>query len=135
MNILFISSRNTKNGISPIIKNQGESLKTQNVKIDYFTIEGKGISGYFKSILTLKKHLKKQKYDIFHAHYSLSGFAATLSGCRPLIVSLMGSDVKAKWYLKYIIKFFEFFFWNNTIVKSIDMKNELGKDMEEKLKA
>ena len=101
MNILFISSRNTKNGISPIIKNQGESLKTQNVKIDYFTIEGKGISGYFKSILTLKKHLKKQKYDIFHAHYSLSGFAATLSGCRPLIVSLMGSDVKAKWYLKY----------------------------------
>ena len=127
MNILFISSGNAKNGISPIIKNQGESLKNKNIKLDYFSIKGKGIFGYLNSIITLKKHLKKQKYDIFHAHYSLSGFVAGLSGCRPLIVSLMGSDVKAKWYLKYIINFFEFFYWDTTIVKSIDMKNELNK--------
>ena len=127
MNVLFISRENSKLGISPIIKNQGDSLKKQGVSIDYFLIKGKGVLGYFKSIFALKKHLKKQKYDIFHAHYSLSGFVAAFAGCKPLVVSLMGSDVKAKWYLRYVIKFFEVFLWDIVIIKSIDMKKELGK--------
>ena len=106
MNVLFISSGNSKSGISPIIKNQGDSLKKQEVSIDYFLIKGKGILGYFKSIFTLKKYLREKRIDVFHAHYSLSGFVAAFAGCKPLVVSLMGSDIKARWYLKYIIKFF-----------------------------
>jgi len=39
--VLFISSGNSKNGISPIVKNQGNSLKNKDVDIIYFTIKGK----------------------------------------------------------------------------------------------
>ena len=69
MKILFVSSGNTENGISPIIKNQGESLKKQDIELKYFTIKGRGIRGYFKSIFRLHKHLKNNSYDIIHAHY------------------------------------------------------------------
>ena len=50
MRILFISSGNSKSGISPIIKNQGESLKKEGISIEYLTIKGRGIKGYLKSI-------------------------------------------------------------------------------------
>ena len=96
MKILFISSGNSSQGISPIIHNQGESLKKNGVILEYLTIKGKGLIGYLKSIPMIRKHIKKNKYDIVHAHYSFSAFAASFAGASPLIVSLMGSDVKSK---------------------------------------
>jgi len=55
MKVLFVSSGNSKFGISPIVYNQGESLKKEKIKVDYFTIKGKGIKGYIRSIKDLKK--------------------------------------------------------------------------------
>ena len=66
--------------------------------------------------------VKVIEFDIVHAHYSLSAFVASLAGAKPLIVSLMGSDVKSKTYYKYIIHLFNRLFWNAVIVKSKDMK-------------
>jgi len=126
--VLFVSSGNSLNGLSPIVKNQGESIKLKDVDINYFPIKGKGKIGYLKVILPLRKHLKNNKYDIVHAHYSLSAFVASLAGAKPLVVSLMGSDVKSKSYYRFIIKFFNWFFWSVTIVKSEDMKRSLGID-------
>jgi teichuronic acid biosynthesis glycosyltransferase TuaC len=126
MKVLFVSSGNSSNGISPIILNQGTSLQNQGASVAYFTIKGKGIIGYFKAILPLRRQLKSNKYDIIHAHYSLSAFVATLSGAKPLVVSLMGSDVKSKKYFKLFIKLFNKFSWAKMIVKSEDMKLSLG---------
>ena len=126
MKVLFVSSGNSKNGISPIIYNQGESLKAQGFFIDYFTIKGKGIKGYLRNIRPLKRKFKEGKYDVVHAHYSLSAFVATLAGAKPLVVSLMGSDIKAKSFLKIWIKIFVKFVWRFTIVKSQDMKESLS---------
>jgi len=70
MKVLFVSSGNSKFGISPIIRNQDESLKKNGIGIEYFTIKGKGINGYLKNIPILKKDLKPYHYDIIHAHYS-----------------------------------------------------------------
>jgi teichuronic acid biosynthesis glycosyltransferase TuaC len=92
MKILFVCSGNSKEGISPIVKNQGESVKKQGVNVDYFTIKGKGIKAYIKNILLLRRYLKTKRYDIYHAHYSLSALTSILAGCKPIIVSLMGSD-------------------------------------------
>ncbi|MBQ0740052.1 glycosyltransferase, partial [Aquimarina celericrescens] len=122
MRILFVSSGNTKNGISPIIKNQGQSLISLGYSVTFFTIKGKGFKGYFKNIFELKRFLKKQKFDIIHAHYSLSGMVASLSGASPIVISLMGSDVKASLFLRYIIRGFSMLFWKQIIVKSQDMK-------------
>jgi len=125
MKILFISSGNKKDGISPIILNQGESLKKVNISIEFYTIKGKGLKGYIRAISTLRTYLKTHNYDVIHAHYSLSAFVASLAGAKPLIVSLMGSDIKAKQYYKWIIKIFNYLFWRSVIVKSQDMYNDI----------
>ena len=126
LKILFVSSGNSKDGISPIVKNQGESIKKQDIDLEYYTIKGKGVKGYVKAIFKLRKHLKNNSYDIVHAHYSLSAFVASLAGATPLIVSLMGSDVKANYWIKFIIYIFDFLSWSSIIVKSEDMKLSLG---------
>jgi teichuronic acid biosynthesis glycosyltransferase TuaC len=92
VNVLFISSGNAESGICTIIKNQGDSLIEAGINIEYFNIKGKGIVSYIRHIFILRKKKRNKKYDIFHAHYSLSAVTAILAGCKPLIVSLMGSD-------------------------------------------
>ena len=94
MKILFVSSGNCINGISPVIKNQGESIKNQGIDVDYYTIKGKGFLGYLKNILPLKKKIKENQYELIHAHYSLTAFAVLLSFPKvPIVVSFMGDDL------------------------------------------
>jgi glycosyltransferase involved in cell wall biosynthesis len=126
MNVLFVGSGNSVFGISTIVRSQGESLRDGKNFIDYYSIKGKGLWGYAKNILRLKKYLKNKEYDIIHAHYSLSAFTASLAGSKPLVVSLMGSDVKEKIWVKLLIKLFNSLFWDICIVKSEDMKTSSG---------
>jgi len=123
MKILFVSSGNTKGGISPIVKNQGNSLGSIGHDISFFTINGKGLKGYLGHVFVLRNFLKKQSFDVVHAHYSLSAITASLAGTKPLVVSLMGSDIKASSLLKYSIKIFKSLFWKRVIVKSKDMRS------------
>jgi glycosyltransferase involved in cell wall biosynthesis len=126
LKVLFISSGNTAFGISPIIRIQGYSLKKNGMDIYFFPISGKGLGNYIKNGLSLIKLLSKKKYDIIHAHYSFSAYLATLSGAQPLVVSLMGSDVKSSPAARLFLKLCSRFFWCQTIVKSVFMKNGLG---------
>ncbi|MCK5059333.1 MAG: glycosyltransferase, partial [Candidatus Aminicenantes bacterium] len=126
MKVLFVSSGNTPFDISPIIKNQGGSLKKQGVNPDYYTIKGKGVKGYFKNIFTLREFLKSKNYDLVHAHYSLSGMAAALAGAKPLVVSLMGSDIQSGGIWKIVIRLFQRFRSQATIVKSQRMKDKIN---------
>jgi len=126
MKVIFVSSGNNKNGISPIIKNQGVSLQKEGLDIDYFTINGSGIKGYIQNIPKLREYLKNNQYDIVHAHYWLSAIVASLAGAKPLVVSLMGDDVKAKRWFRWIITIFHYLSWSKTIVKSKDMYLSLG---------
>jgi teichuronic acid biosynthesis glycosyltransferase TuaC len=118
LKILFISSGNGAEGISPIIKNQGESLANLGHSVEYYLIKGKGIFGYLKNVFPLYRFLRKNKYDACHAHFLWSAIIATLSFAKPLTVSLMGSDVKRN---RIVSKLFSFF-WKVVIVKSEDMK-------------
>lgn len=125
MRVLFISSGNNKDGISPIVENQGESLSALDIDVHFYTIQGKGLKGYLKNVLPLRKYVKKQKFDVIHAHYSLSALVATLAGCKPLIVSLMGSDVRMGFLFKTAIKIYSLLIWDDLIVKSQDMADNL----------
>ena len=126
MKVLFISSGNATSGISPIIKSQGESLKKEGIELDYFAIKGKGLKGYLTSISELRKILKTDTYDIVHAHYWLSAIVASLAGAKPIVASLMGDDVKASPYFKWIIYLFYYPTWSSIIVKSEDMHHALN---------
>ena len=128
MKVLFVSSGNSKAGISPIVQSQGESLKRNGIDLDYFTIVGKGIKGYLENIPRLKKFLRTNNYDLIHAHYSLSAIVASLSCKLPMVVSLMGSDTHMNFFWKSIIKAFYRFRWEATIVKSARMKKNISLD-------
>jgi glycosyltransferase involved in cell wall biosynthesis len=127
MKILFVFSGNKPSGISAIIKNQGNSLFDHGIEIDFFPIIGKGVVSYLRHIPVLKKLLKSHRFDIVHAHYSFSAYAASLAGAKPLVVSLMGSDVNNSWPNAYVIKLFAYVFqWKSIIVKSEDLKLKSG---------
>jgi teichuronic acid biosynthesis glycosyltransferase TuaC len=126
MRVMFICSGNKADGINSIVHGQGRSLANSGIDLSYFLIKGKGFIGYVKSIFKLRRHLLENKYDILHAHYSLSGFATTFSGGRPIAVSLMGSDIFSSRLHRYMIKFFSKWYWAIVIVKSEGMKMKIG---------
>lgn len=94
MKVLFVASGKSDNKVSPIIENQGESLRNYGIAICYFPINSKGLSGYVRSVFSLRSYLKKNPVDLIHAHYSLSAYVALLAkGEEKLIVSFMGDDI------------------------------------------
>jgi teichuronic acid biosynthesis glycosyltransferase TuaC len=123
MKVLFVSSGKS-GSVNALIKNQGVSLMKKGVDVHYFIIKS-GIRGYVAGILDLRKMIKSGKYNLIHAHYSLSAFAATLAGKMPIVVSLMGSDAYKSIYHRWIIKFFHYCRWNTTIVKTEQMLKKL----------
>ena len=96
MKLLFVVSGNVQPfNIAPFVKAQGDAIIERGVQLSYFRIEGKGLKNYCKSIYYLRKHLKRNKVDIMHAHYSLSGWVAVLATRKtPVVLSLMGDDAQ-----------------------------------------
>lgn len=125
LRVLFIFSGNSINGIGAVVSNQANSISKQGVYIHYFPIRGKGLYSYIKQAFLLRKHLRKNTFDIIHAHYSLSAFAATLAGSKPLIVSLMGSDARAGGLISLFIRYLYKTHWRELIVKSPSMAKQL----------
>lgn len=124
MKVLFISSgRAGRPG--NVVKNQGDSLIKAGVDIGYFLIKP-GFWGYLNAIGKLRNVFKNGHYDLAHAHYSLCGFVAGLSGCKPLVVSLMGSDIYISGFSRSLIRFFIRNKWTETIVKTQHMKELIG---------
>ncbi len=121
-----MSSGNTIYGISPITRNQGLSIQHIGISVSYFSLSGKGILSYLRNAIKLRIHLSKNKYDIIHAHYSSTAFAATIAGSGPMVVSLMGSDSKTGKGPRFAIKLLNKYYWKHCIVKSEDMRISLG---------
>lgn len=97
MRVLFVFSGNFKAfPVSPFTHAQAESLRARGIAVDYFPIRGKGWKNYLKNIGPLRRHLRAQRYDLIHAHYSLCGWVAVLAslGRVPVVVSLMGDDAQ-----------------------------------------
>lgn len=128
MKVLFVSSSN-RIGISPIVIKQGESLESVGVSVFYYGIKGKKILGYLSNISKIRRQINLLKPDIIHAHYSLSGIVASMAGAKPLVVSLMGSDVKSGVFFRLLIHLFNFIYnWKYIVVKSMDMLADLKID-------
>lgn len=126
MKVLVIASGNKFSGISNIVRAQVSSLENEGLYIDLFAVQGKGVFNYFKSILSLRKVLMKNQYCVVHAHYSFSTWVALLAGSKKVVCSLMGSDVKSNRFLKFLIRYLLIPFCKDVIVKSEEMKNDLG---------
>ena len=139
MKVLFVSSGNSKEfDIIPFIRNQGESLRAEGIELDFYPIQGKGISGYLKAVSPLRKHIKKGGYDLIHAHFIYSGWTAVLASVftgKPVVLSFMGNDLcgefrvdgslKPKSYLYFLLSFLIQPFCKEIIVKSQNLHDRV----------
>lgn len=124
--VLFVSSGNRLNRLSEIVRNQGDSLIFQGIDVDYYLIKGSGVKGYLKNILPLLRIIKKNKYSLIHAHYLFSAITASLTFKKPLLVSLMGSEVSKNKIYIFLIRVLNKFFWSGLVVKTERMSNILN---------
>jgi len=126
MKVLFVRSKNS--WLDAISRRQGASLRKHGVEVVYYDIIGKGITGYLKNLFPLKRMIRKEKPDLIHAHYSLSGFLATLAfSGHPIVVSLMGSDVlSVNKPVLAITRFCSKFIWKASITKSPEINKKLN---------
>jgi len=124
--VLFVSSANRKGEINPVVHNQGLSLIKEGVDLRFFGVRGKGVSGYLRNIGLLRKQIRDIQPDIIHAHYLLSGVVATLAGAKPLVVSLMGSDVHGSRGQRFFSSLLAKHCWKVCIVKTVRMQQALG---------
>jgi teichuronic acid biosynthesis glycosyltransferase TuaC len=105
MRVLFVCSGNKKRGISPIVEAQGRSLQQEGIDLEFFRIEGKGISGYISGIFRLRRYLENNSFDIIHAHYGLSALVASFAGKRiKHVISFMGSDLLSRNHGGYLTR-------------------------------
>lgn len=123
MKVLFVSSGRSGD-VGHVVKNQGESLVKQGIEIEYFTI-APGFAGYCRAVPRIHRAVRNSNYDIVHAHYSLSAFAASLAGSFPMVVSIMGSDAADNMFLGWLIRIFSRLRWRATIVKTDQMMRKL----------
>jgi teichuronic acid biosynthesis glycosyltransferase TuaC len=93
MKVLIVCSGNA-GFISPFIKEQAEAIANHSLRVDYFTIVGKGLIGYLSNLNKLNNKIVEFEPDIIHAHYGLSGLLASFSKryC-PLITTFHGNDI------------------------------------------
>ena len=100
MKILVIASFN-KSSFAPFIVEQVEALKRQGCDVGFFGLQGKGIKGYLKNLPRLKRHIKKFRPDVIHAHYGLSGLLANLQRKVSVVTTYHGSDINDKKVLRF----------------------------------
>ena len=100
MKILIVANYNPGH-FSPFVVEQMEVLRKIGVEIDTYGIEGKGLFGYLRNIVGIKKKIREFQPDLIHAHYGLSGLCANLQREVPVVTTYHGSDIHSGgWILK-----------------------------------
>jgi teichuronic acid biosynthesis glycosyltransferase TuaC len=75
------------------VRDQIAELRGLGVETESFEFPpGKG--EYVPATRRLRRLLRRERFDLVHAHYGLAGWCAQLAGARPLVVSFHGTDVR-----------------------------------------
>ena len=75
------------------ILDQVDEIRRRGVEVDVFSFPP-GRGEYIPATRRLRGLLRRQRFDLVHAHYGLAGWCARLAGARPLIVTFHGTDVR-----------------------------------------
>lgn len=137
MKVLFVSSGKEDGSPGPIVKAQAASIQEMGIFASHFTVKRKGFYGYLLAFRQLSSLLKREKFDIIHAHYGLTGVISLLARSKEkLVVSFMGDDIvgsrkqdgsitKFSLIVARINKWLASRFYDFSIVKSPEMSNKL----------
>jgi teichuronic acid biosynthesis glycosyltransferase TuaC len=75
------------------VRDQVDELRKGGVEADLFEF-ARGRGEYLPAARRLRALLRRERFDLVHAHYGLAGWVAKLAGARPLIVTFHGTDVR-----------------------------------------
>jgi len=75
------------------VRDQVEEIRQRGIEVEVFSFPP-GSRQYIPAARRLRKLLKREHFDLVHAHYGLPGWCAQLAGAQPLIVSFHGTDVR-----------------------------------------
>lgn len=76
------------------VRDQVEALGGQaDLEVELFRFET-GRSSYPRATRALRRLLRRERFDLVHAHYGLAGWCAALAGASPLVVTFHGTDVR-----------------------------------------
>lgn len=75
------------------VRDQIDEVRQRGVDVDLFVFPP-GRNEYVPATRRLRALLRRERFDLVHAHYGLAGWVARLAGARPLIVTFHGTDVR-----------------------------------------
>lgn len=75
------------------VRDQVEEVRRRGVEVDVFGFPP-GSRHYVPATGRLRRLLRRERFDLVHAHYGLTAWCAQLAGARPLVVSFHGTDVR-----------------------------------------
>jgi teichuronic acid biosynthesis glycosyltransferase TuaC len=75
------------------VRDQVEEIRRRGIEVEVFAFPP-GSSRYIPAAARLRKLLRRERFDLVHAHYGLTAWCAVLAGARPLVVSFHGTDVR-----------------------------------------
>ncbi len=75
------------------VRDQVEEVRRRGVDVDVFEF-ARGRGEYWPATRRLRALLRRERFDLVHAHFGLAGWVAKLAGAKPLIVTFHGTDVR-----------------------------------------
>jgi len=75
------------------VRDQIDEVRKHGIEVDVFSFPP-GRGEYIPATRRLRTLLRRERFDLVHAHYGLPGWCARLAGARPLIVTFHGTDVR-----------------------------------------
>ncbi|HEV7562363.1 MAG TPA: glycosyltransferase [Solirubrobacterales bacterium] len=75
------------------VRDQVDEVRRRGIDVDVFSFPP-GRGEYIPATRRLRALLRRERFDLVHAHYGLAGWCAKLAGAEPLIVTFHGTDVR-----------------------------------------
>ena len=75
------------------VRDQIDEVRKHGIEVDVFSFPP-GRNEYVPATRRLRALLRRERFDLVHAHYGLPGWCAKLAGAAPLIVTFHGTDVR-----------------------------------------
>lgn len=75
------------------VRDQVEETRRLGIEVEIFSFPP-GSGQYIPATRRLRALLRRERFDLVHAHYGLPGWCARLAGARPLLVTYHGTDVR-----------------------------------------
>ncbi len=75
------------------VRDQVDEVRRRGVEVDLFSFPP-GRGEYIPATRRLRSLLRRERFDLVHAHYGLAAWCARLAGARPLLVTFHGTDVR-----------------------------------------